>query len=225
MLTIRRYPLLLALLLALPAGATHIVGGNIGWQYLGGDSFWVWVDIVRDCQGQHLSSSPLEIQPSCGGKVQYLSGTLSGAKDVTPVCDSACTACTSGCGTTFGLQEYRLSAVAHMPAATCKSWRISWQTCCRNNAITTGPVGGFYLEAELDVSTREPNNSPTFFNNPVNIFCKNECAVYDPGLVATDVSAQGTNDSLVVYLSPAQTGRSAYVKYAQALQPPRATYL
>lgn len=180
------------------ADATHVMGSDITWEYMGKDTVKITVAIYRDCNGINLSATPISVFAGTCGTTSYTS-SLSLAGDVTPVCDAQCTRCASNsCTFSFGIQKYLLTAIIDVSDPRkngCCELRISWAQCCRNNAITTGAANqNFYLEAKLNICNGV-ENSPVFKNDPLALICLGRHFEFSQGAADPD------NDSLVYSLT------------------------
>nr|MDQ3073930.1 hypothetical protein [Bacteroidota bacterium] len=153
------------------AWATHVMGSDITWKSKGKDTFEITVSVYRDCNGVDLSATPISITPTCGGQIVSVGGSISGGLDITPVCKSSCTRCSDlSCDFPFGIEQYQITATVYLGNYNCCTFNIAWEQCCRNNAITTGPSGSFYVEAMLNRCVTPYDNSPYFTNPPVAIY-------------------------------------------------------
>ena len=195
------------LILSLPrlSHASHIVGAEISWKYLGSDTFLISTIIERDCNGVPMESQPFYIVPS-GSKIDsYITTIKMGGADITPVCKNYCTRCSeSGCDFPSGFENYIFSAKVNLKAIDSNScnFTIIWKACCRNGAITTCPTPGenYYLEANLNRCIVPGDNSPAFVNAPLMMAEKNQCLSYTFAAFDPDVDANGFHDSLVYKL-------------------------
>lgn len=194
------------IIIAQNASASHAVGADISYTYLGPNQYQVTVKFYRDCTG---IPAPVSIflnwnSASCGltGNATVNQTGGSGQEIQTgiyPPC--GVTSCntdpaTGLPGTGYGVQEYTYQTVVNLPQA-CADWEFSFDECCRNNAITTltNPGGeDLYVNAFLDNLNSPINSSPIFSNFPVSTFCINRSFTYNQGAVDPD------GDSLVFSL-------------------------
>jgi len=185
--------------------ASHLVGAEIAWQYLGSDTFLISAIIERDCNGVPMPDQPFTILP-CNAKSGYYINTIkTGGMDITPVCKNYCTRCSeSSCDFPSGFENYTFSAKVNLKAldSNCCNFTIVWQACCRNGAITTCPTPGenYYLEANMNRCITPGDNSPVFVNAPLMMAEVNQCLTYTFTTVDPDVDANGFHDSLVYFL-------------------------
>ncbi|NJN77566.1 MAG: hypothetical protein HC803_03945 [Saprospiraceae bacterium] len=191
------------------------MGGDITYNCIGPNTYAFTVQLYRDCNGIVLPNSiPLTISSaSCGQSfVINLELVPTGAVIVTPLCPGVPDRC-NGSGT-YGIQQYTYT---HIPPsqgggtssppvvmpANCTDWVISWNSCCRNPAITTvaNPGGaGFYLETLLNNVNAPCNNSPAFLNTPTPYACVGTNVNYSHGVSEWD------GDSLSFSLIPCLEG-------------------
>jgi len=189
------------------ARADHMVGSDVYWKCLGGDSFMVTITDYRDCNGIPFVNSPFVITPvgsGCTGAAKTISGNSSGGKDITPVCQKSCTRCSDkNCTFPFGIQQYFITALVILPPGCC-DYQISWTQCCRSAEISTGATwANYYIQSQMSRCTfGYCDNSPYFTNPPVAIYCTNQCVVYNPAANDDDRDpANGNPDSLVYSLT------------------------
>ena len=184
--------------------ASHLVGAEIAWKYLGSDTFLVTLVIERDCNGVPMPEQPFTVVP-CGSKNGvYVNTLISGGLDITPVCKNYCTRCSnSSCDFPSGFENYTFSAKVNLKAidSNCCDFTIVWQACCRNGAITTGAAAeNYYLEATMNPCISPGDNSPVFTNPPLMQAEVNQCLSYTFAAADPDIDANGFQDSLVYSL-------------------------
>src|SRR3990172_4914271 len=143
--------------------ASHAVGADLKYEWLGGLNYKVTFAFYRDCAGISAPGSVSMCYTSVSCNLSG-SGTLNQIPPtvITPLCPQLQTVCTGG--PYPGIEQYLYIGTITLPAA-CSDWIFSWGTCCRNMAINTGPTGAsFYVEAFLN-NVAAPNNSSPFFSN------------------------------------------------------------
>lgn len=187
-----------ALLLSTSMFATHIVGGDITYSYLGPNQYEVTLTLFRDCSGVAIGSSQsLSFSsPTCGVSSSLTLAQKGSAIDVTPVCPSVTSRCSGG--SLLGIQQYTYTGTLNLPAACGDDWVLSWASCCRNFAITTlnSPgSNGAYFSAHLDNTLLIGNSSPTFNALPTPVLCINQPVVYNHG--ASDPDGDQLRFSLI----------------------------
>jgi gliding motility-associated-like protein len=198
------------------ARADHMVGSDVSWKCLGGDTFIITIADYRDCNGIPFVNTPFVLTPiNCPGfSAQTVGGKGSGGKDITPVCKKSCTRCTDAqCDFPFGIQQYFITATVILKKGCC-DYKISWEQCCRSAGITTGATWkDYYIESTLSACTHGCDNSPYFANPPVAIYCTNQCVVYNPGANDDDRDVNGEPDSLAYSLVDPLTGPGSSVPW------------
>ncbi|MEX0968072.1 MAG: hypothetical protein WD077_12595, partial [Bacteroidia bacterium] len=194
----------LILLIPNTSEASHMMGSDMTWRCIGGDSFQVTITIYRDCNGCTISEAggacstvPLTLKPSCGNARTY-NMTLASQEDITPVCKSSCTKCESGgCSFPYGIEKLVLTTIVDLSNDNCCDFTLSILVSARNSNIGTGASNqNFYIDGELNKCDTPCNSSPTFSNPPIAILCAGQCFIYNQGV--TDVDG----DSLVYSLTP-----------------------
>ena len=197
--------LLTAVLYLNNAKATHVMGSDISWECIGKDSFKVQITLYRDCNGCDIPPCEvpsLSVTSNCGSKT--FSTTKSGGNDITPVCDQQCTRCTnSGCSFKYGIMVYYFTAivvVSDWRKNGCCTIKMSYYTCARNGAITTGAANQcIYVEGMVNICQDPCDNSPTFTGDPLAIICLGRDFIYNQGVQDKDIDPNtgGLADSLV----------------------------
>src|SRR5690606_16496873 len=133
---------------ATTAWATHIAGGEIYYECLGGNQYRITMMVYRDCAGQNLSNSySLSVQSPCGNRTVTVS--TNGGTEISQLCQAQLgeSTCHRN-GTLPGMQEYVYTGVVTLPP--CNYWTISWTDTYRNGAIANlvGPGNkNIYTEA------------------------------------------------------------------------------
>ena len=219
-------------------GGTYTLAGNItgttsggltGWTSFGTNSFnvnggtpctiaatsqyLITVKFYRDCGGISAPSS-LSLNyssASCGQSGSATLSQISGGQEITPICPSMTTTCTSSWASITGIQEYTYQATITLPSQ-CPDWVLSVCECCRNGAITT--ISGspnLCIEAVINntASVTPCNNSPTFSVLPVPFICNGMTYCYNNG--ATDIDGDSLVYSLVTPLTNNSGGTVTYI--------------
>ena len=156
--TMRLFRLILLLLVLAPVAsqATHIIGGDIQYKYVGDSSgvpnqYRIKLVIYREASGAGLGATAIVqvASSSCGTSqsvtvnlsVPEFSAALYGAYDCIPQSSAV-----------FN-PMVRIYTGFVILSQQCPDYKMSWSTCCRPGGITaiTGSGGvGFYFEAELN---------------------------------------------------------------------------
>jgi len=171
-----RLILLLLVLAPMASQASHIIGGDIQYKYVGDSSgvpnqYRIKLVIYREATG--IGMLPTEIvqvaSSSCGTSqnvtvnlsVPEFSAALYGAYDCIPQSSAVFT------------PMVRIYTGFVILSQQCPDYKMSWDDCCRPAGITgiTGSAGvGFYFEAELN-NTLGTNSSPAFLSRPISYVC------------------------------------------------------
>lgn len=198
--------LIFLLFLGLNSFATHIVGGELIYDFLYKDAFTnhdfyrVTLKVYRDCAAGNadfdgtntFNSSPAIITVRTSGGV--LTGTYNiGSPFITkvpPTINSRCIGVPGG----ICVEEAIYSMVLSLPPSQ-DGYNIIYQRCCRNNTInnllTPGEIGStYYTKIPGPNNIANPNNSPRFKKFPPIFVCNNVNFIFDHS--ATDPD----NDSL-----------------------------
>jgi hypothetical protein len=166
--------LLIAVTWSFQAEASHILGGDIQYKYVGDSSgvtgqYRVKLVIYRQqtgvglgtAQTVNISSSSCNFSSSfsCSLSQPEFSAASLGAYD-----------CISNANSTFTpMVNIYIGYV--ILTQTCNDYVMYWQSCCRPPGVTgiTNSAGqGFYFEAELN-NTLGNNSSPVFLSMPMSL--------------------------------------------------------
>lgn len=181
--------------------ASHARALDIYYECVGNDVYTFYVKFYRDCNGINAPTSVrLYFQSqACGNTFNVLLPTISGPVDVSQLCPAQMPYNTcNGNNTHPGTQEYIYSTTVQMPAQ-CNDWRIYNSGCCRNSAIdniVTPSNQGWYIEATMDNTNNQCNNSPQYSNNPILYGCVGQPLCFNHG--ATDPDSDSLSFEMVV---------------------------
>jgi gliding motility-associated-like protein len=191
---LRNIALLLTLLLSSSAlFASHIVGGEITYVHLGGNTYRFTIDIYQDCKGgnqlaiQEDDPAYLGIYFNDGsGQRIRVDSTNPGVTISVPANFS--NSCVNNAPDVC-LKRIRFQYTYTLPPSP-RGYIVVYQRCCRNaailNLVNPGNIGVSYTCVVPPSSTSPvPNNSAVFKNYPPQIICLNVPLVYDHS--ATDV--------------------------------------
>ena len=218
-------PLLLIAGMWLPVSATHYMGVDITYECIGPCTYRIFHKTYYDCKGAATSPLPgppfapssftILGQPSGGGACnaptpignwQYVSYT-----EVTPVCPGFATACTNPASPVNGVLEAVFYRDYNFCNVNCNTYQITWSSCCRNYAITSGAgttgTAMYTGETIIDL-TVGCNSSPTFFEPPVPYICAGQPFTFNQGAFDPDF------DSLSYALGPCYEGLNDPVPYS-----------
>lgn len=187
--------------------ATHMSGGEIYWEHLGGDQYRIILTIYRDCAGIQLDDDyDLDITSPCGNFT--LNVETPGGVELSQLCDQQLPNSTCNGGTLPGIQEYVYTGIATLPA--CDSWTISWTEIYRNNAIVNLQAPGtleMYIEGVLNNADGPANDSPQFTNTAIPYICLGYPISYSYGAFDPE------GDSLSYQFIGARVGGAAPIAY------------
>ncbi len=206
-------PLLLFLGLGFNFGdlkASHLMGGDLTYSCIGGNTFRIRLTLYRDCAGINMNTTEtIAVNSTSCSFSTNLSAPLEPGYpiEVSALCSSQLGNSTCNGGSLQGVQEYVYSVIYTLPSA-CTDWVFSYSNCCRNYAITTGPGGqSFYFEATLNNVLAPCNNSPDFFTKPVPYFGVNQPQTYSHATTELD------GDNLVYSLTIPKQSAGTNVTY------------
>jgi gliding motility-associated-like protein len=170
--------------------ATHVIGAEISYRWVSGNTFKVELSVFRDC------ASPVNIANrqkvyysafSCQPTQDSISMVQTGPPiDVSPICSRAISNCKGG--TNPGIQKYRFEGSVTLPAQ-CSDWVFYYRECNRSANIGTvvAPQNScLYIEARLNNLLAPNNSSPRFSNDPVSYLCVGQEVNVNPGVIDPD---------------------------------------
>jgi gliding motility-associated-like protein len=188
------------------AEATHIVGGEIYYDNLGGGNYKLHMKVYRDCIN---GIPPFDGFPNSNGDIIDAVFTVFDANGnvmqtgiftplifttVPPTNNSPCAPATAG---NACVEEALYEATVNLPPLA-GGYYIAYQRCCRNatilNLINPGSIGATYWEHIPGPEVVVVNNSPRFTNRPPIYICAGIPIAFDH--MATDPDG----DSLVYTL-------------------------
>lgn len=191
--------------------ASHVVGGDITYTYVGSNStsnlYRVRLTLFRDCAGIAVSSSYTIglINATTNASVGNLTvGQVGPGIERSVICSSQVTRCTSPNSNILGIQEYTFEGVLTVSKTQNFPLKLAFLECCRANGITNLSNPGSqetYLTTTIPAQTSNlMNNSPVFLNPSNASYCVNQLAslslnAYDPD-----------GDALVYSLAPPRRG-------------------
>lgn len=181
------------------AKASHIVGGDIYYDYLGGNNYRFYITLYRDCfstgaQYDNPLSLGVYIQNS-NSPVQTISIPFPGSITLPVIFNNPCgTAPTNIC-----VEKAIYTTVINLPP-TPGGYTVTYQRCCRgpnvtnlNNPDDTGITLTTHVPGSETNATI--NGSPRYTNYPPLVLCNNDVLVFDHS--ATDPDGDQLVYSLV----------------------------
>lgn len=192
--------LVMALTLSVGAYATHVVGGSLTYEHLGGATYRITLKMYRDCAPGNAAfpNIRIEVRDVNGNSFtpdKDIAINFPGASAVQPYIDT-CAANPGIC-----LEEAIYTAVVNNLPPIAGGYHLFYQYCCRNstldnvvNPLNTGETWYAYIPNNAALIT---NSSPVWTNPPPVFVCQGNPMNYDHG--ATDADG----DSLVYsYYTP-----------------------
>ncbi len=192
------------------SNATHLMGMDIQYTHIFGETYQITFSFYRDCGGTTAPgtvSIDITSPSACGTAGNVVLTQVAGTGiEVSPLCATAVSTCDGG--TIQGVEQYVYQGIYTFPAK-CDDWELEYGSCCRNSVITTGPADeDFAIQGTLDNTGTINNNSPQFTTLPVPYICLGQEFNYNHGAFDPD------GDSLVFSLVDAlATTGGALVTY------------
>ena len=184
--------------------ASHAMGSDITYYYLGANQYQIRFSFYRDCTGipVSVSTGDITITNTCGFPTQTvnLSLTPGSPNQISPVCPTALSTCNGGAFT--GIEEYVYTGVITL-AGSCSEWTLYHSESARNASILTIVGSGsdnLFVYSTINNTNGIVNNSPAFNNRPVPFACAQQQLCYNHGAYDTD------GDSLSYELITPRTG-------------------
>ncbi|MCG8388952.1 MAG: PKD domain-containing protein [Cytophagales bacterium] len=174
--------------------ATHIIGGELTYQCLGGDQYRFRLTVYSECGSLAVLESfypigyyaeELDISPESPLTFNVIKISQ---QEVPLLCDALVTDCSSGGARGIERVIYEGTVdLSNQPAA--KDWRFFWQRAARSEQITTlllPDAEDFFLDASLNNLDVACNNSPTFSNSAVITACIRSPQVFNNAATESD---------------------------------------
>jgi gliding motility-associated-like protein len=192
--------LVIAIICLQTSWATHIIGGELYYDCLGGNTYRITLKVYRDCfLGQAPFDDPAKITvwSGTGGYIQVIEVPFPGSTNVPFVGSNPCFQAPAN----VCVEQAIYQTTVTLPNSP-SGYIFAYQRCCRNNTIVNlvdpGNTGATYTE-QVPASDL-CNNSPRFTNFPPIALCIGEPLVFDHS--ATDPDG----DSLVYQLCSTYDG-------------------
>lgn len=195
----KRYTLsfLLVFICGFSAVASHIVGAELFYDYLGGNNYRITLRLYRN-------NSPLCTQCAAYGNPEYVqifdaSGNyIDSVAMAEPTPTNIPSNITNPClipDTTINIQQAFYTATYNFPPIP-GGYTLVYQRCCRNSAIQSIPTGtGATYVAHIANDSFPVNSSPRFSQLPPLFICANSYLQFDNS--ATDPDGDSLSYSLV----------------------------
>ncbi len=174
--------------LSLKNFATHIVGGDMYYDCLGGNNYQITLKLYRDCyngQAPYDNPATIFIFDNAGNFVDSVEIPFPGSVQLpSPVTSPCFTPPTNIC-----VEEAIYQTTINLPPLA-GGYDIMYQRCCRNitilNLVNPGNVGSSYIAHIPDPAISICNSSPRFNNFPPIFVCAGVPLVFDHS--ATDLN-------------------------------------
>ena len=176
------------------AEASHMMGADITYRCIDTLKFEITLKWYRDCRGIALNGAGRLTVRCSNGATRNITLSLLGIKEITPLCASEPSRCSPSntTGTGEGVEEHTYRGIVDFNVAplsalaNCTGKIIFGASVnARNGAITTGPSGTIYTDAELDISKAPCNTSPGLTSEPVAVLCCDQPFFFNNGALDT----------------------------------------
>lgn len=173
--------------------ATHVLGGEMYYDHLGGESYRITLKLYRDCGPGNVNNTAFDGEAQMtvfdgNGILQFTVGALFPGEQEVPVeLNSPCLQAPPTICATWA--EY--TAVLTLPMNT-SGYVISYQRCCRTPTITNLPSGvlqGLTCTVQIPPASVGSNSSARFDEYPPIALCLGEDMVFDHSATDPDGDA------------------------------------
>lgn len=182
--------------------ATHIIGGELFYDCLGGNTYRITLKVYRDCylgQAPYDDPAKITVWSGVGAQIQIVEIPFPGSTNVPFISSNPCFQAPAN----VCVEQAIYTTTVTLPFNP-SGYIFAYQRCCRNNTIVNlvdpGNTGATYTEQVP--SSDLCNSSPRFNNFPPIALCIGEPLVFDHS--ATDPDG----DSLVYQLCSTYEGAS-----------------
>jgi len=170
------------------ANASHIVGGDMYYDCLGGNSYRITIKVYRDCLSDGAAYDPnLPVTVFNGANVQIDHFTIPfpGSVTLDVLLDNPCITLPSD----ICVEEAVYTKVVTLPPST-SGYILSYQRCCRGPAVTNlFDPGSQGLTLQIDIpppALATCNNSARFTNYPPLVLCAGQELIFDHSAIDPD---------------------------------------
>jgi gliding motility-associated-like protein len=170
--------------------ATHIVGAELTYTWVSGNTYRFRLHLYRDCGStiflppqQKLFFNAFTCSPIQDSIVLTQVGP---SYDVSPLCTGIPSTCNGGVNP--GIEKVEYEGFRNL-GRKCRDWLIYFRECNRAADIQTivNPAAQcLYVEARLNNLDFAGNSSPRFNNDPVSFLCLNQQVSLNPGITEID---------------------------------------
>ncbi|MBL7939518.1 MAG: gliding motility-associated C-terminal domain-containing protein [Flavobacteriales bacterium] len=203
---------------SLRLGATHIIGGALYYDHLGGDQYRVMLEIYRDCGPGNVSGTGFDAAATIGvfggdgTFISYQALTFPGAQLVEVDLDNPCLTAPP----TICVELAVYTGTFDLPARP-DGYHLSYQRCCRTPTIINiagAQDAGLTCTVRIPPAINGTNSAARFTQYPPAVLCLDEGLEFDHS--ATDADG----DSLVYELCSPYNGGSQADPIPLPLPPP-----
>lgn len=195
---LRNLILFLLVISSFQAKASHIVGGEIYYDYLGSNTYRFYIALYRDCASTGAAYDiplPLSVFTGSGIRISNENVPFPGSNILPIVFNNPCITAPTGICTERAIY----TTVLVLPPSV-SGYIVSYQRCCRGPNITnlTNPDDtGLTIKAIIPPGAQNQyiNSSARFVNYPPLVICNNEDLNFDHS--ATDPDGDSLSYELV----------------------------
>ena len=130
-------------------------GADLSYTNIGQDSFIIKFVLYRDCNAINAPNTS-QILIKCKATNQTITTVpipKTSIIDITPVCPSNCTRCSSGgCSFPYGIEKYEYQKLIVLNT-TCCELLLSYKGASRNSTITTGAANKYFYISKAIMET------------------------------------------------------------------------
>lgn len=187
--------------------SSHISGGDITYQCLGGNSYRITLALYRDCSGINVgTTASVSFNNTCGLQdppnllLNQIVNPNSGQQvtEISQICQPMINLTTCNGGNFPGMQLVYYSGIVTFPAA-CDSWEVYHTSGARNTTVNLVGQPSYYYGATINSASAPCNNGPVFTGHQTPYVCAGQPVNYNYGVIEAD------GDSLVYTLISALT--------------------
>lgn len=179
------------LLTSFEASASHIIGGDIQYEYLGNNQYYIKLVLYRESTGiPLLPTETVDVRSaSCG-----ITTSIQLPRTAQYLATNFAFNCISQQSAGFLPEVNVYETTVNNPltlTANCSDFKLSWDVCCKPPGITNlagnSATLGFYFEAELNRRQGIGNNSsPVFVSDPIAYICEGGNFIYTQNVTEAD---------------------------------------
>ena len=202
------------------AFASHVYGADLTYECINACTTRVILRSYRDCSGTNIISNNVvwnPTTPGCTPPPAITAWTAQVTTEITPICPSTGTRCTTPGATILGNEEFLWTRDYDICAGSPCTYELVWQNCCRNPSITSIAMPAneavYIANCTMNTALAACNNSPQYVNRPLLMIKVGDDVDIDLGASDAD------SDSLVYSLSACYGMNGAQVVYSAGHSP------